>query len=312
MIHKSKNPPIENLSEEKPIEGPIKVKVSPRLMNLRAAAPLTKWVIILCVVLFFWNGYQKISMSKEYPALMKYLSLTSLDNSLVYDVPLTFELLESFFKKYPEIDIDKLSEQPENIQEEFKKIQSTPYFLGLYQMMIDKATGKKIPKEMSLFRKIKQGQIWRTFTPCILHKGLLHILFNMLWLWLLGRQVEQKIGKARYLLFMIVVGIISNTFQYLLSGPYFLGYSGVISGLGGFIWVRQKAAPWEGYNIQKSVLMFLGIFILAMVALQIISFVLLVFQLGTFNITIANTAHVSGAICGMVLAKIPFFYKVRS
>lgn len=307
----SKSEAKEN-SDDQLIKGPIKVKVTPRLMNIRGAAPVTKWIIILCAVLFFWNSYQKISLSKEYPALMAYLNLTPLDKALVYDVPIAFDLLEQFFEKYPNIDLEKLGEQPLSVQKEFQNIEQTPSFTGIYEMLVDKLTNQPPAEGAILFRKIRQGQLWRTFTPCLLHRGLLHILFNMLWLWLLGRQVEQKVGKIRYLLIMIVIGVFSNTLQYLMSGPYFLGYSGVIAGLGGFIWIRQRVAPWEGYNIQTNVLGFLGIFILAMSVLQVIAFFLRVFDLATFNIAIANTAHISGALSGMVLAKIPGFYKVRS
>ena len=78
--------------------------------------------------------------------------------------------------------------------------------------------------------------------------------FNMAWLWYLGRQIEQRAGSVRMLLMILVVGIIANVAQYLMSGPYFLGFSGVVVGMVGFIWVRQRVAPWEGYPLPRGVL----------------------------------------------------------
>lgn len=302
----------EDQKKDSPIKGPIQVKISPQLMNIRMAAPLTKWIVLMCVVLFFWNAYQKINLSKNYPSLIKYLSLTPLDTALIYDLPKLYELLEDFFKRYPQVDIEKLSESSQDIQEEFESINETPFYPGLYQFALEKVQGREIQLKAPLFRKIREGEVWRVFTPCILHSGLLHILFNMLWLWLLGKQVEQKVGKWRYLAMTLVIGVVSNSFQYLLSGPYFLGYSGIICGLAGFIWMREKIAPWEGYTIHRSILLFLGVFIVGMLLLQIVSFVLLAFHLAHFDMVIANTAHITGALCGILLAKIPFFYKVRS
>jgi len=149
--------------------------------------------------------------------------------------------------------------------------------------------------------------VWRTFTPSILHKGFLHILFNMLWLWILGRQVELRSGKGRYILITLILGIVSNTCQYIASGPFFLGYSGIITGLAGYIWMRQRVAPWEDYNLPRGTLLFLGIFIFGMLAFQIITFFLRKGGLGVFEVNIANTAHISGAIAGVVLGAIPRF-----
>ena len=46
-----------------------------------------------------------------------------------------------------------------------------------------------------------------------------------------------------------------------------------------------------------------------MLALQVVSFVLMKFNIANFPMNIANTAHISGALTGIVLAKIPLFSK---
>jgi GlpG protein len=158
-----------------------------------------------------------------------------------------------------------------------------------------------------LFPQIAEGEIWRLFTPIFLHGDLLHILFNMLWLWLLGRPIEHRIGVWKSLLLTAVCAAVSNTAQYLMSGPLFLGYSGVILGLAGFIWMRERVAPWEGYPIQKGTFWFLGVFVLAILGLQIGSLVVQLTVGKQFPLVIANTAHIVGALVGLVLGRFSFF-----
>ena len=69
----------------------------------------------------------------------------------------------------------------------------------------------------------------------------------------------------------------------------------------GFIWVRQRKAPWEGYQVQKATMNLMIFFILALVAIQTASFLAELFLHSTFSVPIANTAHVSGALCGFLL-----------
>ncbi len=298
-----------NPAEDKRVlKGPVRVRVSPYLMHIRQAAPLTKWVIILCALIFFWSGYQKVSLEKENKALATYVPFTPLALTLIFDYDLYMQKLVEFFKENPDVQIQEGQAPPK----ELRSIQMIPQFRGYYDIIVEKLIGKEHGEKVTLFGSISKGQVWRVFTPALLHAGILHILFNMLWLWLLGKQVELKIGRLKYLLVMLIVGSVANTAQYLMSGPYFLGYSGVICGLGGFIWVRQKAAPWEGYNVHKTTLLFLGGFVLALVLVQLASFIYAVVLGKDFSVTVANTAHVVGILSGMILAKIPYFYKIRS
>lgn len=177
-----------------------------------------------------------------------------------------------------------------------------PYWEGIYNSFVAHRFF-----EAPMFVQIREGEVWRLITPIFLHANFLHIAFNMLWLWSLGKPVEQRLGIVRYLILMAMVAFCSNVAQYLMSGPLFMGYSGVIAGLAGFIYIRQKEAPWEGYPIHPSTFIFLAIFIIGLAVLQGLAFIAAVLGWGTFNISVANTAHIVGALAGMALAKMRWF-----
>ena len=136
------------------------------------------------------------------------------------------------------------------------------------------------------FLEISNGQLWRLLTPIFLHFGIWHILFNMLWLYVLGNQVEQRDSSRYLLLFVIVSGILSNVAQYLVSGPGFGGFSGVVYGLLGYVWMQGRFNPRRGYEIDN----FTIIFMIAWLILGIVG------ALGN----IANSAHLFGLITGLI------------
>jgi membrane associated rhomboid family serine protease len=87
---------------------------------------------------------------------------------------------------------------------------------------------------------------WETvFTSMFLHASWLHILGNMLFLWIFGNNVESAMGRGRFLLFYLLAGFIAAYAQALLNtgetGPT-LGASGAIAGiLGGYLLLYPRA-----------------------------------------------------------------------
>ncbi|GAB4185781.1 MAG: hypothetical protein Tsb0015_03000 [Simkaniaceae bacterium] len=267
--------------------------------------PLTRWVIIICALIFFWNSIQQFT-ARKIGSIAEELALTPLEEDLLFDFPDSFEKMENLLKENEALTEEDFSRLPVEVKRKFRELQKEPYWQGIYELILNWPKSKAMLKA-PLFFDIRKGEIWRVISPVLLHGNLLHILFNMLWLWLLGKQVEERIGFWRYLCISLIIGIISNVSQYLMSGPFFLGYSGIIAGLAGFIWMRQKIAPWEGYPLQKNTILFLVFFIMAMLGLQLISFFLYSFNILNIPLNIANTAHIVGAVTGIVLARIPIF-----
>lgn len=136
------------------------------------------------------------------------------------------------------------------------------------------------------FVEISDGQLWRLLTPIFLHFGVWHILFNMLWLYSLGNQVEQRDSSRYLLLFVVVSGILSNVAQYLVAGPNFGGFSGVVYGLLGYVWMQGQFNPRSGYTIDQ----FTVVFMLFWLVLGFIG------AIGN----VANTAHILGLVTGIV------------
>ena len=276
-----------------------------KIQRKSVKAPFTRFVILVCALLYLWSGFQLNQLTKEKSGA-RFFNLTPLFIDLCYDVPPTFQMLVSFFKKHPVETIQDLDKLPSALEAEYQKIETIPVWEGVYGVLLAWPKANK-DLESPMFIKLREGEVWRLFTPCLLHGGALHILFNMLWLWLLGLQIEERIKFWQYLAISLIIGIVANTAQYLVSGPLFIGYSGVITGLAGFIWMRQRMAPWEGYPLHRGTIGFLAIFIFGMFALQMISFFLIRFGAANFSMNIANTAHIVGAFTGAFLGKIPFF-----
>ncbi len=134
-------------------------------------------------------------------------------------------------------------------------------------------------------------QWWRVITPVFLHFNWLHIIFNMLWLRELGGRIERIKGSGFMLLFFCVTAAVSNYAQFVASGGLFGGMSGVVYGLFGYIWVKSRFFPEEGFMIDPAMVMML----------------MLWFFLGWSGLAgpIANWAHGFGLISGVLLALAP-------
>jgi GlpG protein len=136
---------------------------------------------------------------------------------------------------------------------------------------------------------IDSGQWWRLLGPALIHFSVLHIAFNMLWWWSLGKQIEITFGISSLLMLFVFSAIVSNVAQLLVSGPNFGGLSGVVYALVGCVWWLGWLKPSWGLSLPKPIIGFLLVW-------------LVVGYLDILPVNMANTAHTVGLICGCVFA----------
>src|SRR4030095_10493193 len=138
------------------------------------------------------------------------------------------------------------------------------------------------------------------FTSMFMHAGWLHLLGNMLFLWIFGDNVEDNFGHLKFLIFYLLCGI-AATFSQLVfsvgSNVPNLGASGAIAGvLGAYILMFPKG--------QVRVLMGTGV--IPLPALVVLGFwIVLQFISGVGSIAntsgVAYMAHIGGFLAGVVL-----------
>jgi len=279
-----------------------------RIKERRFSFMLTHLIIIVCGFLFLWNDFQEADILKEKGPVAVQIALTPIMKSLFFDCPDSYKYVEEAIDTFPFNTYKEEKDVPSEATALLKKADEVLSWRGVYAFfMTVKTWGWECAKETPMFEKIRQGELWRLFTPCVLHRDFLHILFNMIWVWILLKQIEERVSKWKTCLLILIIGVVSNVSQYFVSGPYFLGFSGVVVGLAGFIWVRQKKAPWEGYPLQKGTVLFLVFFVTAMFALELFTFGLQLLSVIKITPSIANTAHIIGGLTGMLLGRISFF-----
>lgn len=276
----------------------------------RNSTILTLNILIFCCLVFFWSVTNR-------PAIFdvpNYLPLTPIASSpiekaMYFDYPETYQLTDKLVALYGLDHLQDPSSLPEEGKALLQQLQNTPYWRGIYEQAIVQKSLFPFPIQYQgkMFEKIQAGEWWRLVSPIFLHGDFFHLLFNMIWLVVLGNQLEIRLGKFRYLILIIVSAVISNVTQYLMGGANFIGYSGVVCAMLTFMWARQRTAPWEGYLLQRSTVIFIAFFVLAMFGMQVVSFFFEYWKQLNLTPGIANTAHLVGALVGYGLGKLPFF-----
>ncbi|CAH8229258.1 rhomboid family intramembrane serine protease GlpG [Vibrio aestuarianus] len=133
----------------------------------------------------------------------------------------------------------------------------------------------------------QQWQIWRWFSHALLHFSVLHIVFNLLWWWQLGGDIEKKLGSFKLGQLFLLSAALSGAAQYWVEGANFGGLSGVVYALVGYLWMLGWRAPNVGLQMPK----------------PLIGFMLVWLVLGFVQpfMAIANSAHLAGLIAGVAL-----------
>jgi GlpG protein len=301
-----------NVTLEEEVQG--KAPPRRRLFSPSPYGFLSTCIIGLCIFIFFWAQTERgVIIPPKIEGVIQAPVLAPIEQKLIFEYPQYFVKRDELLKVYTPEQISEGAPPSRSAQRLIQELKQTPVWMGGYDLVVHYfKTGHLITNEKAdLFESIEKGEVWRLFTPALLHFDLLHIFFNLMWFILLGNQIEHRLGLFRYGILILLLGILPNVAQYLMSGPFFMGLSGIVCGLAAFIWARQQVAPWEGYLLQKFTLIFLSIFVLGLLALQVTFFFFQIFDYFQTAIGIANTAHITGAITGYILGRMRRVFKIR-
>ncbi len=142
---------------------------------------------------------------------------------------------------------------------------------------------------------------WRLITPTFLHFSLTHLIFNCLWIYVLGSKIEIIDGRGVFLSLFLISGLSSNLGQYFITGDYlFGGLSGAVYGLLGYCFLLDLDNRGQRYDLPNALYLFMFFWLL-------IGFTGILGVFGFGNI--ANIAHLVGLICGFMIALIANFLK---
>ena len=132
---------------------------------------------------------------------------------------------------------------------------------------------------------IKQGEIYRLVTCGFLHVDIVHLICNMYSLSIIGSQIENFIGKKKYIIVYFISMITGSLLSSILTNTWSVGASGAIFGLIGSL-------IYFGYHYR----LYLG----SVITTQIIPLLLINLGIGFIIPNIDVSAHIGGLVGGIL------------
>jgi|TARA_B100001094_G_scaffold188958_1_gene183218 membrane associated rhomboid family serine protease len=162
-------------------------------------------------------------------------------------------------------------------------------------------TVRGFEETLALFpQRLQNGNVWELLSYQFLHGGLFHLLINCAMIWFAGRQIEEALGKAKFLALYLVAGVFGGLLQCALSWSGFLPPAGVVGASAGIFGLIAAFAMvyWERE------LTFLIMFVIPvrmkakylLIALAVIGVLGIISKEGG----IAHGAHLGGMIWGVL------------
>ena len=148
--------------------------------------------------------------------------------------------------------------------------------------------------------------VFTIFTSMFMHGGFMHLAGNMMFLWVFGDNIEDRLGHVKYLVFYLLAGVAATLSQWAINSDSqvpLIGASGAISGvLGAYLMIFPN-------NKVKALIIFYLITVVEMRAVWLLGgwFVWQLIQ-GSLSVGLADSvsvaffAHIGGFVAGIVLA----------
>ncbi|MBQ7789624.1 MAG: rhomboid family intramembrane serine protease [Bacilli bacterium] len=151
------------------------------------------------------------------------------------------------------------------------------------------------PKLVGMFGNnymfIQSRQIYRLITSMFLHGGIMHLLFNMYALYILGSQVERYYGKRRFLLIYFLSGLMGSLFSCVFMKTNVFGVS---IGASGAIFGLMGSIAYFTYYYRAT--------LQGVLREQIMPVIVLNLLLGMMIQSIDLFAHIGGLIGGLLIS----------
>jgi membrane associated rhomboid family serine protease len=181
----------------------------------------------------------------------------------------------------------------------------------LYQATLSPSALNAFVSQWGIVPDERPFNVLSLFTSMFLHGGWLHLIGNMLYLWVFGRNIEDLIGGGKFLLFYVICGLAAAV-VHVMFNPFSrtptIGASGAIAGVMGAYLIKFPRAR----------VITLVIFIVFFTTLEIPAALLLLFwfamqflsgvgSLGGNDYTGGGTAwfaHIGGFLAGMLLIRL--------
>jgi len=135
---------------------------------------------------------------------------------------------------------------------------------------------------------IRRGELWRLVTCILPHAGILHLLFNVYWVWVFGTLLEQVFGPIRTaaLVLLFAVGSSALEFAFFTGG---VGLSGVGYGFFGLLWVLSSRDERFFDAVDRPTIQLFVVWFFVCIVLTLANVM-----------PVANLAHAGGAVLGIL------------
>ncbi len=167
-----------------------------------------------------------------------------------------------------------------------------------------------IPNYLLTFKDVQPiHPVLTVFTSMFMHGGLLHLGGNMLYLWIFGNNIEDRLGHMRFIIFYILCGV-AAAYSHAITEPSamipMVGASGAVSGiLGAYLLLFPHA------RVHTLIFIFFYVHVIRLPALFVIGFwIVIQFINGILSKGVATQggvawfAHIGGFVFGILVIKI--------
>ena len=176
----------------------------------------------------------------------------------------------------------------------------------LFQAMLPEETAQRFLDAFAVVPA--QFSLVDVFTSLFVHAGIAHLAGNLLFLWIFGDNVEDRLGHGRFAAFYVVCGYVAAIAQTALVPDSLIpmvGASGAIAGvMGAYVVLYPQSRvlmlfPFPPILFELPAVFFLGFWFV----MQFLSGIgtLPIFRGGTISGGVAFWAHVAGFACGLAL-----------